>query len=185
MRHQMPSSLVATSKFLSLVLRHQPELVGLTLLPGGWVRVHDLLEAAEAHGKAISVQTLEEIVRTSDKQRFSFSPDGALIRANQGHSASVHLDFVTSMPPGTLFHGTATRFVDAIRAEGLRRMKRHHVHLSSDPETAARVGARHGKSIVLRIDAGAMSADGLPFYVSPNGVWLVDSVPARYITIPE
>jgi putative RNA 2'-phosphotransferase len=180
----MPSSLVATSKFLSLVLRHQPELVGLTLLPGGWVRVCDLLEAAEVHGKALSVQTLEEIVRTSDKQRFSFSPDGALIRANQGHSAAVDLDFVASIPPGMLFHGTATRFIDAIRAEGLHRMKRHHVHLSSVLETAARVGARHGTSIVLGIDAGAMSADGFLFYVSSNGVWLTDSVPSRYITIP-
>lgn len=180
----MLPSLVATSRFLSLVLRHQPELVGLTLLPGGWMRVHDLLEAAEAHGKAISVHTLEEIVRTSDKQRFSFSPDGALIRANQGHSAPVDLGFEASKPPGTLFHGTAERFIGAIRAEGLRRMKRHHVHLSSDQETAARVGARRGTPIILSIDAGAMSADGLLFYVSSNGVWLTDSVPPRYITIP-
>lgn len=180
----MPSSLVATSKFLSLVLRHQPDLLGLTLQPGGWVRVHDLLKAAESHGQAISVSTLKEIVRISEKQRFSFSPDGTLIRANQGHSTSVDLALDASKPPSTLFHGTAARFIEAIRAEGLRRMKRHHVHLSSDLETATRVGARHGTPIVLSIDAGTMSADGLLFYVSSNGVWLTDAVPPSYIIIP-
>lgn len=177
----MSANLVSTSKFLSLVLRHRPELLGLELQPGGWVPVDALLAAAQAHGQTISAALLEEVVRTSDKQRFALSDDGTLIRANQGHSTQVDLGLATATPPALLYHGTVDRHLGAIRKEGLRRMQRHHVHLSADVETAMRVGARRGTPVLLTIDAGAMHAAGHRFHVSENGVWLVDAVPVEFI----
>ena len=171
-----PKRLVKTSKYLSRHLRHQPERIGLTLEPGGWVRVEDLLRAA-----SITREELEEVVARNDKQRFAFDETGTRIRANQGHSVEVELGLEPAAPPPVLFHGTAERNLDAILREGLERRGRHHVHLSRDAETATRVGARHGRPVVLEVDAAAMAADGHDFFVTANGVWLTDAVPARYL----
>ena len=174
-----------TSKFLSYVLRHRPESIGLVLDEAGWVRVDELLAACCSHNHAISRAELEEVVRTNDKRRFSFSPDGLKIRANQGHSVSIDLELEPLDPPELLYHGTVARFLDAIRREGLVRGKRHHVHLSADEPTARRVGQRRGKPVVLVVEAGRMHGDGLAFYRSANGVWLTESVPPQYLRFPE
>jgi len=174
---------VTTSKFLSLVLRHRPETIGVTLDDEGWIDVDRLLAACSRHGKAISRGQMEEIVRTNDKRRFAFSADGLRIRANQGHSIEVDLGLVPVEPPELLFHGTVAPFLPAIRREGLVRGKRHHVHLSPDVETARRVGGRRGRPVVLVIEAGRMSGDGYLFYRSENNVWLTESVPPGYLRI--
>lgn len=178
-------SLTITSKFLSLVLRHAPETIGLSLDSNGWASVDDLLRHANAKGQKITRELLEEIVASNDKKRFAFSEDGSRIRANQGHSVTVDLALTAIEPPPFLFHGTATRFLDSIRAEGLRRGSRHHVHLSLEEDTAAKVGVRHGKLAILTVHAAAMHALGLPFYRSDNGVWLTEHVPVEFLTFPE
>ncbi|MEW5929011.1 MAG: RNA 2'-phosphotransferase [Gemmatimonadota bacterium] len=180
----MDPSLVRTSKFLSLVLRHQPEHIGIALDAGGWVGVDELLAAAGRSGFALDRAALERVVADNDKQRFAFSDDGARIRASQGHSVAVELGLEPQTPPDELFHGTATRFLDSIRSQGLRPGSRTHVHLSADEATAVEVGRRHGKPAVLRIDAGAMHRDGHAFVRSVNGVWLAEAVPAAYIGFP-
>ena len=178
----MPPSLVRTSKFLSLVLRHDPGSVGLVLDPAGWVAVDELLGAAARAGVAIDRATLERVVRENDKQRFALSPDGARIRASQGHSVPVELGLTPSEPPETLFHGTAARNVPAILLEGLRPGQRTHVHLSTDEATARTVGRRHGgPTAVLRVAAGAMHRAGHEFVRSENGVWLAKAVPGEFI----
>ena len=178
------SDLVRLSKFLSLVLRHEPERIGVTLDANGWVAVDELLAAAARAGNPITRERLDEVVATNDKKRFAFSPDGSLIRASQGHSVEVDLGLTPAVPPELLFHGTATRFIDSIRAEGLRSQSRQHVHLSPDEETAVKVGQRHGKPVVLFVKAGAMHRDGHVFYRSENGVWLTAAVPPGYLEIP-
>jgi putative RNA 2'-phosphotransferase len=170
----------ATSKFLSYVLRHHPESIDITLDPNGWVAIDVLLAALTAHGRPLARGELEEIVRTSDKQRFAI--DGERIRANQGHSIDVDLALSPRDPPATLYHGTVDRFVEPIRREGLIKGARTHVHLSADVETARNVGGRRGKPVVLTVDARAMHAAGHLFFVSANGVWLVEHVPSRFIT---
>lgn len=180
----MDPRLVHLSKFLSLVLRHDPGTIGITLDPSGWVPVDELLSAAARSGKQITREQLDEVVATNDKKRFAFSPDGTLIRASQGHSVEVDLGLAPVEPPERLFHGTATRSVEAIRAEGLVRQSRQHVHLSPDEETAIRVGQRHGKPVVLIVRAGQMHRNGHAFYQSDNGVWLTASVPPEYLEIP-
>jgi putative RNA 2'-phosphotransferase len=177
----MRRNLVVASKFLSLVLRHQPELIGLALSSGGWVSVDALIDAAARHGNPLSRELLDEVVFSNDKQRFAFSDDGLSIRANQGHSVSVDLELQPKTPPAVLFHGTATRFLSIILEQGLRPMQRHHVHLSANLEVALRVGGRHGKPIVLTVAAEAMNRDGLLFYQAANGVWLTDEVAPRYL----
>ncbi|MBN1911918.1 MAG: RNA 2'-phosphotransferase, partial [Pirellulales bacterium] len=162
------------SKFLSLVLRHQPEKIGIELDEAGWVDVDELLGAAAQHGMRISRETLDLVVHTNDKRRFSFSEDGRRIRANQGHSVEVDLGYEPADPPEVLLHGTPTRFVDTIRREGLKKMNRHHVHLHVNVATAAAVGARRGKPVLLRIRARQMAHDGHAFFVTPNDVWLTD-----------
>lgn len=174
---------VRISKFLSLHLRHRPDRLGLQLEPGGWVAVDALLAACARKGVRISRAQLEEVVRTSDKQRFAFDAEGRKIRANQGHSVAVDLQLAPQAPPAVLYHGTGERAVAAILREGLRKMKRHHVHLSADVETARRVGARHGRPVVLRVDAAAMAAAGIAFFRSENGVWLVEHVPPGYLSL--
>jgi putative RNA 2'-phosphotransferase len=173
-----------TSKFLSLILRHEPAKFGVVLDAAGWVPVEALLSACARHGHAIDRAMLERVVAENDKKRFSFDESGERIRANQGHSVDVELGYEAAQPPDLLYHGTAVRFVDAIRAEGLKKMARHHVHLSADEVTARAVGQRHGKPAVLVIDAAAMAAEGIAFYVSANKVWLVEHVPARFIRFP-
>ncbi|MEU8773080.1 RNA 2'-phosphotransferase [Streptomyces sp. NPDC048606] len=173
---------VKVSKYVSKHLRHQPERIGLTLDPRGWVEIDDLLAAAAAHGFPLTREELDHVVASNDKQRFAV--DGTRIRANQGHTVAVDLDLPEAEPPAWLYHGTVARALEAIRAEGLRPMARHHVHLSPDRETATRVGARRGRPIVLAVDAGAMRAAGHVFRVSANGVWLTEAVPPRFLRLP-
>jgi putative RNA 2'-phosphotransferase len=163
------------------VLRHRPELVGVTLDEGGWVDVEELLGALSAHGRPLTRAQLEQLVSGSDKQRFALQ--GNWIRASQGHSVPVDLGLEPVDPQALLFHGTPERYVDAIRREGLRRGDRHHVHLSADVETATLVGARRGHPRVLSVDAAGMAAAGHVFLRSDNGVWLVDAVPPGFLTL--
>src|SRR5947209_1792997 len=149
----MDKRLVRVSKYLAKYLRHAPHELGLTLQPGGWVSVDELLAAAGRHGFRITYDELIECVETNDKRRFSFDESGDLIRANQGHSVEVDLNLEQKQPPEVLYHGTVERFLPSIRAEGLKKGKRHHVHLSKDPETARKVGARRGKPVILQVDA--------------------------------
>ena len=177
----MNRSIVSTSKFFSLILRHQPETIGISLDENGWVDVDELLSKAAQHGKSISRSLLERVVRENDKQRFALSEDGLRIRANQGHSVQVDLELKPQTPPAELFHGTVPRFLDSIREQGLVAGARQHVHLSVDRETATKVGTRRGKPVILVIDAQQMHEDGHKFYLSENKVWLADEVPANYI----
>jgi len=169
------------SKFLSLVLRHDPARIGITLDDAGWTAVTALLAAAAAHGVTLTREDLAELVASSDKQRFALSADGDRIRANQGHSVEVDLELPPTPPPATLYHGTVEAALDGIRARGLLKGKRHHVHLSAELETATKVGGRRGAPVILTIRADAMADDGHVFYRSENGVWLVDHVPVQYL----
>lgn len=170
------------SKLLSFVLRHEPGHLGLHLLPGGWVPVDALIAAAQARGHGLDRQRLEAIVADSDKQRFTLSSDGLLIRAAQGHSVPVDLGLVPVAPPELLYHGTAEASLSAIRAQGLVAGKRRQVHLSGDPETARRVGMRHGRPVVLMVAAGDMYRSGHSFHQADNGVWLTDAVPPGFLS---
>lgn len=173
------------SKFMSLVLRHKPETIGLKLDAQGWAKVDDLLEKMNQHGKRINRRLLEQVVATNDKKRFTFDADGTRIRANQGHSIQIELGYVPETPPEILYHGTARRFIDSIFKSGLEKRQRHHVHLSADIPTALNVGGRHGKPVILEVLAGAMSEQGHAFYRSKNGVWLTDHVPTEFLRTRE
>lgn len=164
-----------------MILRHEPERVGIQLDGAGWVRVDELLEAVNAHGLSLTFDQLNNIVATSDKKRFALSDDGSKIRANQGHSVEVDLEYKPEVPPEFLYHGTPEKFVESIRATGLNKGERHDVHLSPDSVTAAKVGQRRGRPAVLKIRAGAMHRTGHLFRRSANNVWLVDFVPAEFI----
>ena len=176
---------IRTSKFLSLILRHEPARVGLTLDSAGWVNVDELLSAVNRHGVPLTLEQLRHIVATSDKKRFAFSDDGRRIRASQGHSVEVDLQYAPQAPPELLYHGTATRFFDAIRRDGLQKMERHDVHLSAETKVTFQVGGRHGKPVLLTIRAGDMHRAGHAFRCSANGVWLVDHVPPEFIQFPS
>ena len=180
----MKKYLIKTSKFLSFVLRHKPEEIGIRLNSEGWAQVDELIAAAQQSGVPLNRELLKQIVEENDKQRFSLSEDGLRIRANQGHSISVKLGLEPLVLPAWLFHGTATRFLDSIRQQGLLPKGRQHVHLSPDEPTAVKVGQRHGKPVVLTIQSGEMHERGFTFYRSVNGVWLTDSVPAEYLVFP-
>ncbi len=169
------------SKFLSLVLRHDPGRIHLTLDAEGWAEVDELLDRLASSGKAVTREQLEQVVDTNNKQRFWFSDDGLRIRANQGHSIDIDLGLAAVEPPAALFHGTATRYVDVIRAQGLAPRSRQHVHLSVDQETAVAVGNRHGKPFVFTVRSGAMHAAGHAFFLSENGVWLTEHVPPEFL----
>ena len=175
---------VRTSKFLSLILRHEPERVGLKLGDAGWVGVDELLQAVNSHGVSLTLDELKHIVATSDKKRFAFSGNGRRIRASQGHSVEVDLQYPPQTPPELLYHGTATRFLDAIRQHGLQKMQRHDVHLSPETRVTLQVGGRHGKPMLLTIRAGDMHRAGFVFRCSANRVWLVDHVPPQFIEFP-
>ena len=172
------------SKFLSLVLRHAPETIGLTLDANGWIDVDELVQRANAHGKTLTVADVLRVTAESDKKRFTLSEDKYRIRAAQGHSVEVDLGLTPIAPPNILFHGTATRFADAIKAEGLKPQSRQQVHLSLDEDTAVKVGQRHGKPIVFRVEAGRMHAEGHLFFRADNGVWLTDAVPPAFLLAP-
>src|SRR5215510_3070227 len=173
---------VRISKFLSLVLRHRPEEIGLNLDESGWARVEQVIEASRRHGVEFTREELHNIVAINDKKRFSLSEDGLSIRANQGHSIEVELGYAPSAPPEVLYHGTAERFLNSIKQQGLIKGRRHHVHLSADVDTATNVGRRHGKPVVLKVEAGRMSQEGFVFYLWANKVWLTERVPVQYMT---
>jgi putative RNA 2'-phosphotransferase len=173
--------LVLVSKYLSKHLRHQPERLGLALATGGWVEVEELLAACARNRFPITRAELEEVVARNDKKRFSFDPSGTLLRANQGHSVEVDLQLEPVEPPDVLYHGTGHGTAEAISANGLLKMGRHHVHLSLDVATARKVGARHGRPVIFAVEAGTMHREGHPFHVSANGVWLVERVPPEYL----
>ncbi len=174
---------IRVSKFLSKHLRHAPADIGLTLEDGGWVAVEQLLAAASRHGVAITRADLDEVVSTNDKKRFAFDETGTRIRASQGHSVEVDLQLEPTAPPSVLYHGTTDAVLALILRDGLLKMRRQHVHLSLDTATALKVGTRHGRPVILVVDAGKMAADGFVFFVSANGVWLTDHVPPHYLTM--
>lgn len=178
----MEQELKHISKFISLVLRHRPELIDLTLDEQGWADVDELINKASATGTIIDKDILNEIVVTNDKQRFAFNEDKTKIRANQGHSIAIDLHLQPKVPPAILYHGTAEQYLNGIMNIGLKKKTRQHVHLSANIETAKAVGSRHGKPIILTIDALKMHQDGYIFYLSDNKVWLTDNVPTIYIS---
>ncbi|MEW5868722.1 MAG: RNA 2'-phosphotransferase [Chloroflexota bacterium] len=181
----MYPEIVRTSKFLSLILRHQPGKIGLALDQNGWADVDELLAKANRFGFHIDRPFLERVVAENDKQRFSFDPERRRIRANQGHSIPVDLGLEPTPPPEFLFHGTARRLLGSIREKGLLRGRRTHVHLSKDEPTALAVGKRHGAPVILKIRSAQMHADGYRFMLSANGVWLTESVPVQYLEFPD
>ena len=168
------------SRYISLILRHKPEVVGLKLDEHGLVNVDQLIEGV-SRKYMINRSILEEIVETDNKQRYSFNTDKTKIRANQGHSVNVDVELEEHQPPEILWHGTDKKFVDAINEQGLIPKSRLYVHLSKDPETARQVGARHGESVLYIVSAGQMFRDGYKLYLSKNGVWLTKEVPVKYL----
>ncbi|NUF50312.1 RNA 2'-phosphotransferase [Gilliamella sp. ESL0250] len=178
----MNNQLNKTSKFLSYILRHQPETIGITLDTEGWVDINILILQANQHGESLTKELIEEVVKTSDKRRFTISEDGLKIRAAQGHSTQqVKIKYVEQVPPEFLYHGTATRFIDSIKKQGLIAGDRHYVHLSINEQTANTVGKRHGKSIVLKVKALLMHQQGFKFYLADNGVWLTNNVHTDFL----
>ena len=163
------------------MLRHKPETIGLSLDENGWANVRDLLEKVNTSGTPLDFATLQIIVDTNDKKRFSFNEDKTQIRANQGHSIEVELNLTQQVPPAILYHGTAHKNLEAIQQNGLLKMSRQHVHLSTSEATAKQVGSRHGTPIVLTVNAGSMHEHQFVFYLSENGVWLTPHVPASFI----
>lgn len=179
----MAIKLKDTSKFISLILRHKPGTIGISLDEHGWADVQELIAGINASGNhQLDMDLLEEIVRTDEKQRYSFNEDHTLIRANQGHSIPVDVELEEMIPPAILYHGTGEKYVASIDREGLIPKSRLYVHLSSDEETARKVGSRHGKPVIYTVDCAAMTADGYQFFLSANHVWLTKAVPAGYLT---
>ena len=172
---------VSLSKFMSRILRHEPEKIGITLDEHGWADTNALIKGMNKANRKVTLEGMMEIVASSDKQRFKFSDDYSKIRANQGHSVNVRVEMDVAVPPDILYHGTATRFLASIKDHGLISKNRLHVHLSSDKETAIKVGRRHGTPVVLTINSYKMHEDGFVFYLSDNGVWLTSAVPPSYI----
>lgn len=170
------------SKFLSLVLRHEPERLGLKLDSAGWVSVDELLAAISRQKTPITRERLEQIVATSEKKRFAFDETGTKIRASQGHSVDVELGYEPQVPPEILYHGTVEKFLPSIRTQGLIKGERHHVHLSADQTTAIKVGERRGKPVLLTVRSGEMQRAGHVFFRSANGVWLTEHVPAVFLS---
>lgn len=174
-------NLNGVSKFIALILRHKPETIGITLDEHGWANVGELISGI-AEQQPFTMEMLEEIVRTDNKQRYSFNRDKTLIRANQGHSIPVDVELVEKTPPEILYHGTGLKYTDSINRQGLIPKSRLYVHLSPDYDTAVKVGQRHGKPVVYQVNSRKMSADGYKFYLSVNGVWLTKKVPQEYLT---
>lgn len=166
---------------MSLVLRHRPEQIGLTLDEHGWANTQELIEKLNQHGAGITPELLDFVVANNDKKRFAFNEDKSMIRASQGHSLDVDLELPTAVPPEFLYHGTASRFVTQILREGLKKQQRHHIHLSTVKSTATDVGGRHGQPVILKVAAARMQEAGYTFYLSANGVWLTDVVPADFL----
>jgi putative RNA 2'-phosphotransferase len=173
------------SKFLSFVLRHKPDSIGISLDSQGWVTIDDLMAKSQNAGTHFTREELLKVVKTSDKKRFSLSADLTMIRAAQGHSVAVDLGLTPQEPPVFLYHGTATRFVASILAEGLKPKSRQQVHLSADEATARRVGHRHGKPAILKVDALRLHRQGFKFFLADNGVWLIDQVPPEFLIVAQ
>lgn len=178
----MSNTEIRISKFLSLVLRHQPEMIGIQLDANGWANVNELLEKANKYGVKIDREILNHIVETNSKKRFAFNNTLDKIRASQGHSIEIELGYTNQKPPEILYHGTGEKSVQSILKTGLEKRSRQHVHLSSDIETAVKVGQRHGKPVVFIVLAGQMYEDKYQFFLSDNGVWLTDKVPIKYLS---
>ena len=179
----MSSNLTEVSKYLSYVLRHEPQSIGLELDSEGWASIAALIEGARNAGRTLDTALISSVVESNDKKRFALSNDGSRIRAVQGHSTTtVDIRRDSLQPPNVLYHGTAKRFLDSILAEGLRPGSRHQVHLSADEATALSVGQRYGEPVLLKIDCLQMHAQGFAFYQAENGVWLTDHVPATFIS---
>lgn len=175
-----------TSKFLSFVLRHEPQAIGLQLDSEGWADIDALIAGAATDGRVLSREVIAAVVESSDKKRFALSEDGQRIRAVQGHSTqSVNITHVEKTPPEVLYHGTATRFLASIQQQGLVPGERHHVHLSQDIDTAISVGQRYGQAVVLRVEANRLHREGVKFFQAENGVWLVSHVPADALQVHE
>ena len=179
----MTPELISTSRFISLVLRHRPQMIGLALDEAGWADVDELIAKSAARGRGITRQMIATIMREGDKQRFALSEDGKRIRANHGHSINIDLGLAPTQPPAVLYHGTAATFLASIRQHGLVAKQRQYVHLSADKETALLVGARHGEQVVLEVNAARMWLAGILFYTSASGIWLVEGVAAEYLKI--
>ncbi len=173
------------SKLLSLVLRHRPELADISPDNAGWVEVDLLLSGLANNGTQLTRDELDKLVAKSDKQRFSFNEDRTKIRANQGHSYQIELGYTPTKPPELLFHGTASKYLQSIKTNGLTKRSRHHVHLSTNLETAAKVGQRHGELVLLTVMAEKMFENGFEFFLSDNGVWLTEHVPIVFIQFPD
>lgn len=174
--------LTELSRYMCLILRHHPEVIGITLDEHGWADVEELIAGiAEKKNKNFNREMLEEIVRTDDKQRYAFSEDRTKIRANQGHSIPVDVELEKKEPPEILYHGTGEKYVESIDATGLISKNRLYVHLSGDVETAENVGKRHGAPVIYRVHSGRMYRDGYEFFLSRNGVWLTKRVPVEYL----
>ena len=169
------------SKFISLILRHKPEIIGISLDSHGWAIVDELVDGIKKEYKDFNFDDLCEIVKTDKKKRYSFNEDRTKIRANQGHSIKIDLELESVQPPSKLFHGTGEKYVSSIDRIGLDRKSRQYVHLSKDIDTARSVGARHGKPVIYEIDSKSMFDDGYKFYLSENGVWLTTEVPVKYL----
>lgn len=179
----MPIDPIQLSKFLSFVLRHKPDAIGLTLDPQGWAHIDELIAKGNAAGTQFDRDDLLLVVERSDKQRFSISTDNLRIRAAQGHSVNIELGLMPQEPPAVLYHGTATRFIESILAAGLQPQSRQQVHLSADEATARLVGQPHGKPVIFEVDTSRMRAQGFKFYRADNGVWLTDQVPAEFLAL--
>lgn len=175
------NDLVKLGKYLSLILRHKPDVIGIELDKYGWAVIDELIEGINKTGRFINEEILDEIVETNNKKRYQYNDDHTKIRANQGHSINVNVDLQERIPPNPLYHGTALNYLDKIKQLGITKMNRLHVHLSKDIETAKNVGKRHGQPIVLVIDTKAMVEDGYVFYFSNNGVWLCNDIDYKYI----
>ena len=173
-------SLENISKYISLILRHKPEVIGISLDEHGWANVEELIEGI-AKDNDFNMEMLEEIVATDNKQRYSFNEERTLIRANQGHSIPVDVELECVAPPEYLWHGTGEKYVASIDETGLIPKSRLYVHLSGDEETAVKVGKRHGKPVLYRVCSGKMQREGFQFYKSANGVWLTKHVPVEYL----
>lgn len=169
-----------TSKYISYILRHNPGAAGVTLDCHGWADTALLIKGVNKE-RPLTAELLDRIVREDDKGRYSFNDDKTMIRANQGHSVNVDIEFTEALPPDVLYHGTGEKYVPSIDAQGLISKSRLYVHLSSDEKTAVKVGSRHGNPVVYTVDTKRMSADGYMFYLSANGVWLTKSVPVGYL----
>jgi putative RNA 2'-phosphotransferase len=169
------------SKLMSLVLRHQPDYLGITLDEKGWTSVNELIGKINQHGITVDLSIIEMVVETNDKKRFAFNEDKTLIRANQGHSVEIDLQLNPATPPEILYHGTVTEFLESILQQGLQKQNRHHVHLSEHIETAKAVGSGRGKPVILIVNAKAMTDAGFVFYRSENNVWLTDEVPVAFL----